>query len=194
MVCDKKGRLSSQVRCGFFFVSGHRFCPFQPRWVHPQMVMDASADQSSSVHLVLIFTDQLGQRGVVLDNIYYSVGRAPTNHIRLYDSCVSREHALIIRIPEENQAGHIYMVFDGSPGSRRSTNGLFVNGKAVLSHPLRLFDKVGFGPNVTAIVETTDRLSSETLAGLLKSPPIAGNTALVGSKDTSKDTKGFTAA
>ncbi|WP_244348424.1 FHA domain-containing protein [Thermostichus vulcanus] len=153
------------------------------------IVMDASA-QSKPVHLVLIFTDQLGQRGVVLDNIYYSVGRSPSNHIRLYDSCVSREHALIIRIPEENQAGHSYMVFDGSPGSRRSTNGLFVNGKAVLSHPLRPFDKIGFGPNVTAIVETTDRLSPETLAALLKTPSPTGSTTLAGAKDT----KGFTAA
>ncbi|MEN9226915.1 MAG: FHA domain-containing protein [Thermostichus sp. HHBFW_bins_43] len=154
------------------------------------MVMDASAAQSSLPRLVLIITDQMGRRGVVLDGIYYSVGRAPSNHIRLYDSCVSREHALIIRIPEENQAGYSYMVFDGSPGSRRSTNGLFVNGKAVLSHPLKLFDKVGFGPNVTAIVETTDRLTPETLAGLLKPPVPAGNTTLVGSKET----KGFTAA
>ncbi|MEN9231798.1 MAG: FHA domain-containing protein [Thermostichus sp. DG02_5_bins_236] len=160
-----------------------------PAALGTQIVMDASA-QSNLLHLVLIFTDQMGQRGVVLDNIYYSVGRSPSNHIRLYDSCVSREHALIIRIPAENQAGHSYMVFDGSPGSRRSTNGLFVNGKAVLSHRLKPFDKIGFGPNVTAIVETTDRLSPETLAGLLQSPPATGTTALVAAKDT----KGFTAA
>ncbi|MEN9202873.1 MAG: FHA domain-containing protein [Thermostichus sp. DG_1_6_bins_120] len=154
--------------------------------------MDASV-HSSPVRLVLIFTDQLGQRGVVLNNIYYSVGRSPTNHIRLYDSCVSREHALIIRIPGESQAGYSYMVFDGSPGSRRSTNGLFVNGKAVLSHRLKPFDKIGFGPNVTAIVETTDRLSPETLANLLQPPSLTGSTALEEAKDT-KEAKGFTAA
>ncbi|MGQ9838736.1 MAG: FHA domain-containing protein [Cyanobacteriota bacterium] len=160
-----------------------------PAALDTQIVMDASA-QSRPVHLVLIFRDQLGQRGVVLDKIYYSVGRSPSNHIRLYDSFVSREHALIIRIPEEKQGGHSYMVFDGSPGSRRSTNGLFVNGKPVLSHLLRPFDKIGFGPSVTAIVETTDRLSPETLASLLQPSPATGTTTLV----EAKDTKGFTAA
>ncbi len=150
--------------------------------------MDAFAAQPSPPHLVLIFTDQMGRRGVVLDKIYYSVGRAPSNHIRLYDPCVSREHALIIRIPEENRAGYGYMIFDGNSASRRSTNGLFVNGKRVLSHRLELLDKIGFGPKVTAIVESTDRLSPKTLAALLRPPALDKNATLEGAqRDTSKE-------
>jgi pSer/pThr/pTyr-binding forkhead associated (FHA) protein len=133
------------------------------------MSMDAS--QHSPAPLILIFKDQLGQRGVVLDKIYYSVGRAANSHIRLYDPFVSRQHAVIIRVPEESQAGYSYVIFDGSPGSRQSTNGLFVNGKRVSSHRLQLFDKIGFGPRVTAIVRSTDHFSPDTLAILLKTPP-----------------------
>ncbi|MFS8818078.1 FHA domain-containing protein [Synechococcus sp. R55.3] len=150
--------------------------------------MNASAAQPNPAHLVLIFTDQMGRRGVVLDNIYYSVGRAVNNHIRLYDPCVSRKHALIIRIPDENRVGYGYVVFDGGSGSGRSTNGLFVNGKRVLSHRLELLDKIGFGPNVTAIVESTDRLTPETLAGLLKPLSPGDHRALLGSqKKTSEE-------
>ncbi len=163
------------------------------------MSMSAPAAQPNPVHWVLIFTDRMGRRGVVLDKIYYSVGRAASNHIRLYDSCVSREHALIIRIPEENRAGYSYMIFDGSSASRRSTNGLFVNGKRVLSHRLELLDKIGFGPKVTAIVESTDRLSPETLAALLRPPALDKNATLEGSqretsKETPRENDDFTAA
>lgn len=127
------------------------------------------------------------------------MGRAASNHIRLYDSCVSREHALIIRIPEENRAGYGYMIFDSSSASRRSTNGLFVNGKRVLSHRLQLLDKIGFGPNVTAIVESTDRLSPETLAALLRPPALGDNVTPTGSqretlKETPRENDDFTAA
>lgn len=149
--------------------------------------------QPVPVHWVLIFRDRLRQRGVVLDSIYYSVGRSKDNHIRLYDPCVSRKHASLIRIPgsgptAQGSLQYSYMVFDGSPGSRPSTNGLFVNGKRVLSHRLQLLDKIRFGPNVTAIVETTDRLSPETLAKLLQ-PLDAASSTSPSTFDFNKDTE-----
>ncbi|HIK21287.1 MAG TPA: FHA domain-containing protein [Synechococcus sp. M44_DOE_062] len=135
------------------------------------------------VHWVLIFRDRLGQRAAVLEGIYYSVGRAKDNHIRLYDPCVSRKHASLVRVPgsEPTVQGSLqysYIVFDGSSESGSSSNGLFVNGKRVLSHRLQLLDKIRFGPNVMAIVERTDRLSPETLAKLLQPPDAAGSGSL----------------
>ncbi len=155
------------------------------------MSMDAS--QSGPPRLILILEDQRGQRGVVLDKIYYSVGRAANNHIRLYDPFVSRRHALIIRVPEENQAGYSYVIFDGSPGSRQSTNGLFVNGKRVASHRLQLFDKIGFGPRVTAVVRSTDHFSPQTLAALLKTPPNAPEPGSQQDTEKVSEKEGFTA-
>ena len=113
---------------------------------------------SSPQQLVLVIEDQIGKRAILLDNIYYSIGRAPSNHIRLFDSFVSREHALLIRIPDEEGEGYTYRVFDGNSGAKRSTNGVFVNDQPIQSYSLKPNDRIGFGPQVRAMVTTLDQL------------------------------------
>ncbi len=107
-------------------------------------------------NLILVLEDSMGQRIIPLDNIYYSIGRSPSSHIRLFDTFVSREHALIIRIPDSQGNGYTFMIFDGDSGSKRSTNGLFINGAAVRSHQLQPSDVINFGPKVVAQVDTAE--------------------------------------
>jgi pSer/pThr/pTyr-binding forkhead associated (FHA) protein len=118
-------------------------------------------------YFVLVVKDTLGKRVIPLTNIYYSVGRAPESHVRLFDTFVSREHALIIRIPEDHGQGYRFRVFDGGSNSQPSTNGVYVNGQAVRSHPLQLGDVVHFGPKASATLERVDRLDESTLAELM---------------------------
>lgn len=118
---------------------------------------------ASPQQLVLVIEDQVGKRAILLDRIYYSIGRAPSNHIRLFDSFVSREHALLIRIPDEEGEGYTYRVFDGNSGAKRSTNGVFVNGQPVQSHSLKPADRIGFGPHVKVLVTTLDQLPLQEL-------------------------------
>ncbi len=131
---------------------------------------------SSPQQLVLVIEDQIGKRAILLDNIYYSIGRAPTNHIRLFDSFVSREHALLIRIPDEEGEGYTYRVFDGNSGAKRSTNGVFVNGQPIQSHSLRPQDRVGFGPQVKVMVTTLDQLPAQGLISSGSLQEAAGHT------------------
>ncbi len=122
---------------------------------------------ATSPHLVLVIEDKMGKRVVPLSNIYHSVGRSPNNHIRLFDTAASREHALIIRIPDEQGEGYTFMIFDGGPGAVPSTNGLFVNDEPVRSHSLKPSDRIRFGPNVRATVERVEQLSQMDLNALL---------------------------
>lgn len=117
----------------------------------------------SSPQLVLVIEDRIGKRAILLDNIYYSIGRTPSNHIRLFDSFVSREHALIIRIPTQEGESYIYQLFDGNSGAKRSTNGVFVNGQPIQSHALQPQDQITFGPRVKALVTTLDQLSLQNV-------------------------------
>ena len=64
-----------------------------------------------------------------------SLGRDATNQIQLRDNEVSRKHARIIRTGNAN-----YELVDN-----RSSNGTFVNGRRVTSHPLRSGDRVQLG-------------------------------------------------
>ncbi len=64
-----------------------------------------------------------------------SLGRDATNQIQLRDNEVSRKHARIIRTGDAN-----YELVDNS-----SSNGTFVNGRRVTSHPLRSGDRVQLG-------------------------------------------------
>ncbi|MEC8557543.1 MAG: ATP-binding protein [Planctomycetota bacterium] len=64
-----------------------------------------------------------------------SLGRDATNQIQLRDNEVSRKHARIIRTGDVN-----YELVDN-----RSSNGTFVNGRRVTSHPLRSGDRVRLG-------------------------------------------------
>ncbi len=115
--------------------------------------------------LVLVLSDSWGQRIIPLDNIYYSIGRSPSSHIRLFDTFVSREHALIIRIPETHGNGYSFMIFDGDSGSKRSTNGLYVNGQPVRSHQLQPKDVIQFGPKVEAVVEMATTFGVDNFTG-----------------------------
>lgn len=130
--------------------------------------MPSASDSSSPLsYLVLILEDNMGKRVIPLDSIYYSVGRSPTSHIRLHDTFVSREHALIIRIPDDINQSYQFMIFDGGADAKRSTNGLFINGKPVRSHALGVDDVIGFGPNVRASVQSVEQLDPATLSALI---------------------------
>ncbi|GAB4216316.1 MAG: hypothetical protein OHK0012_18350 [Synechococcales cyanobacterium] len=103
---------------------------------------------SEIVHLLTI-RDPEGQRTLVLENAAYAIGRDPGNGIVLHSPKVSRQHALLLRIPNPQQGGYRYQLMDGNAEGQPSKNGLKIFGKSYRVRILENGDVVEFATGVT---------------------------------------------
>lgn len=98
---------------------------------------------------VLEVFDSQGCRSIALEAATYSLGRDETNTIVIHSKSVSRQHALLLRVPRgDGQQGYDYRIVDGNLSGKRSTNGIEVNGKAQLEYVLQTGDRVKFSDQV----------------------------------------------
>ncbi len=96
---------------------------------------------------VLIVEDPLGSREFLLQDAKYVVGRDPANSLLVRSQFVSRQHALLLRVPMPETGGYRYRLIDGDLDGRPSANGLRVNGQRQTSHDLQQGDVVELGPD-----------------------------------------------
>ncbi|NJK61596.1 MAG: FHA domain-containing protein [Synechococcaceae cyanobacterium SM2_3_1] len=96
---------------------------------------------------ILVIDDDDGRRAIALDAATYSLGRDPANLIVLNSTSVSRQHAILLRVPKPD-GEYIYRLLDGNLEGRRSMNGITVNSQKTLAHDLRDGDMVLFGGKV----------------------------------------------
>jgi pSer/pThr/pTyr-binding forkhead associated (FHA) protein len=99
---------------------------------------------------LLIIEDEQGRREFVLDRPTYSLGRDPKCDLRLASQFVSRHHATLVQLPQED-GRFFYRIVDGSLDGKPSANGLLINGRKLQVHDLKNQDEVVFGPQVRAI-------------------------------------------
>jgi signal transduction histidine kinase/DNA-binding response OmpR family regulator len=99
---------------------------------------------------LLIVHDQTGRKTIPLEEASYSLGRDPRNAIVLHGRTISRQHAMLLRIPGAHPDQYIFRLIDGDLNGQRSRNGLTVNGQACLSQDLQSGDLIDFGEQVTA--------------------------------------------
>ncbi|NET30591.1 MAG: FHA domain-containing protein [Cyanothece sp. SIO1E1] len=99
---------------------------------------------------LLIIEDNKGRREYVLDSPVYSIGRDPKCDIRLVSQFVSRRHATLVQLPNEDGT-YYYRVVDGNLKGKPSANGLLINGRKLQAYDLQDGDEVVFGPKVRAI-------------------------------------------
>jgi pSer/pThr/pTyr-binding forkhead associated (FHA) protein len=109
--------------------------------------MNAAAPHQT--HL-LIIEDDKGRREYTLDSPVYSIGRDPKCDIRLVSQFVSRRHATLMQLPNED-GSYYYRIVDGNLKGKPSANGLLINGRKLPTHDLTDQDHVVFGPQVQAI-------------------------------------------
>ncbi|GAA6620766.1 EAL domain-containing protein [Scytonema sp. NUACC26] len=122
-------------------------------------------DERKKIRHLLIVKDLKGQRTIPLKETTYSLGRDLRNAIVLSSRSVSRQHAILLRvtIPQTDQC--CFRIVDGSFKGKRSTNGLFVNGKQCFSHDLQHGDVIEFGSNqAQAKYYTVSNLSEEAFS------------------------------
>ena len=99
---------------------------------------------------VLVVEDDRGRREFILDAPSYSVGRDAACDIRLVSQFVSRRHAMLVQIPNDD-GSFDYRIVDGDNEGRLSANGLIVNQRKVKTWDLVQEDEIIFGPKVRAI-------------------------------------------
>ncbi len=109
--------------------------------------MTQSETQSGTTRLrhILVIDDEKGRRAVGLEAATYSIGRDPTNAIVLDGEGVSRQHAILLRVPAQG-----YRLIDGNSAGKPSLNGVYVNGESCSSRDLVNQDRIRFGTTVEA--------------------------------------------
>lgn len=112
--------------------------------------MKTAIENERQIEHLLLIEDKQGKRAVKLEATTCSIGRDTTNTIVLHSKLVSRQHAILLRIPIPETASHLFRLVDGNLQGDRSTNGLIVNGNRCFSHDLNHGDKIVFGGDVKA--------------------------------------------
>lgn len=112
------------------------------------MTASSSAADSVRQRHVLVVDDLQGRRAFGLDAATYSIGRDPTNAIVLQGEGLSRQHAILLRLPGEG--GYRYQIMDGNSSGKPSMNGISVNGERCTAHDLRNKDIITFANTVKA--------------------------------------------
>ncbi len=99
---------------------------------------------------ILIIEDDQGRKEFNLNGPVYSIGRDKQCNIRLYSLFVSRRHATLIRLPQQDGSFY-YRIVDGYSEGQPSANGLLINGRKLPAQDLKNEDEIVFGPQVRAI-------------------------------------------
>lgn len=97
-------------------------------------------------HHILRVDDDKGLREIILDAPCYSIGRDPRCDIQIFSQFISRHHATLVQMTNEDDAeSFCYLIVDGIPKGRLSANGLFVNGQRRKTHTLYPLDEIEIG-------------------------------------------------
>ncbi|MFN5857307.1 MAG: FHA domain-containing protein [Pseudanabaenaceae cyanobacterium] len=84
----------------------------------------------------------------MLDSVKYTIGREVHNNIQLFSRFVSRQHAILLRVPND-RGGYSYRIIDGDSSGKASVNGVIINHHAkVTSYDLCHGDVITLAPNV----------------------------------------------
>lgn len=105
---------------------------------------------------LLIIEDDKGRREFLLEAPVYSIGRDAKCDIRLVSQFVSRRHATLVRLPNDDGSCY-YRIVDGNLKGKPSANGILINGRKLPTHDLQNQDEVVFGPQVRAIYYSLKR-------------------------------------
>ncbi len=97
---------------------------------------------------ILLISDARGTRNFLLDSLKYTIGREVHNNIQLFSRFVSRQHAILLRVPND-RGGYSYRIIDGDSSGKASVNGVIINHHIkVTSYDLCHGDVITLAPNV----------------------------------------------
>lgn len=98
---------------------------------------------------VLVINDGK-RRAIALEAAAYSIGRDPSNAIVINADTMSRQHAILLRVPVPGKNQYRYRVIDGNFEGKPSANGVFANDKKISTCDLTNGDVIRFGQTIEA--------------------------------------------
>jgi pSer/pThr/pTyr-binding forkhead associated (FHA) protein len=101
-------------------------------------------NQNAESHVLVIY-DQPEPRRVLLESATYSIGRDKRNSIVIPNRAISRQQALLLRMPNPQKGSYRYRILDGNSTGKPSLNGLCVNGKDCSIYDLSPGDTIVLG-------------------------------------------------
>jgi pSer/pThr/pTyr-binding forkhead associated (FHA) protein len=107
-------------------------------------------DNSSTKERHVLVVNDGKRRAIALEAAAYSVGRDPSTAIVLNADTVSRQHAMLMRLPVPGTGQYRYRLIDGNSQGKPSANGVFVNDKQCRTHDLNPGDLIRFGQTLEA--------------------------------------------
>jgi pSer/pThr/pTyr-binding forkhead associated (FHA) protein len=107
-------------------------------------------NQSSCQERHVLVINDGKRRAIALEAAAYSVGRDSSNAIVLNVDTISRQHAMLLRLPVPGTKQYRYRVVDGNTQGKPSANGVFINGTPCRSQEIENGDIVRFGHTVEA--------------------------------------------
>jgi pSer/pThr/pTyr-binding forkhead associated (FHA) protein len=111
---------------------------------------DQVADISSSQERHVLVVNDGKRRAIALDAAAYSIGRDTSNAITLNSDTISRQHAMLLRVPIPGTRQYRYRLVDGNAQGKPSANGVFINEQPCRTYELNHGDTVRFGQTVEA--------------------------------------------
>ena len=111
------------------------------------------ADLSKGRHILIVESLE-SRRAVALNATVFSIGRHPNNSLVLTNHMVSRHHATVawLKYTEKSHDSHkndyCYWIIDGKGKSKRSRNGISINGDKKSLHRLRSGDLITIGKEI----------------------------------------------
>ncbi len=105
-------------------------------------------NQSSCQERHVLVINDGKRRAIALEAAAYSLGRDASNAIVLNADTISRQHAMLLRVPVPGTKQYRYRVIDGNTQGKPSANGVFVNGTPCRSQEIENGDIVRFGHTV----------------------------------------------
>jgi pSer/pThr/pTyr-binding forkhead associated (FHA) protein len=94
---------------------------------------------------ILTIHHESGSQSLALDAATYSLGRDNKNAIVINAKAISREHALLLRMPNSDAGTYRYRLIDGNSAGKPSMNGFTVNGQRCSVYDLQHGDEILLG-------------------------------------------------
>jgi pSer/pThr/pTyr-binding forkhead associated (FHA) protein len=149
------------------------------------------SNQNVESHVLVIF-DGPEPREVLLNAATYAIGRDKRNSIVIPNSDISRQHALLLRVPVPEQRTYRYRIIDGNISGKPSLNGVSVNGISQSNYELQSGDKILLGGSVQAEYSVLQLPSDNKYSDYLKfqtpeyqsikAKPVSSSATLVGNE------------
>lgn len=127
------------------------------------MAKTTTSDQANICHILTIY-EPSQTREILLDRLTYSIGRDSQNGITIDNRGISRQHALLFRLPAPIPGAYLYRLVDGNSEGQLSRNGLTVNGIRTRERDLKSGDQIVFGSVVSAEYKTIQVPAGESSA------------------------------